>query len=221
MLSAETPRGGASVAAIETQIDLMAFVDIHFVPQIHTSYPRRLDSAFKAKPFLAENCHFLKFLARTLLIAAEFGFSEAGGHALMAHLAKVDKDKILDPRLLLYMASFMAQKTVSITEERLQQVDQLRQLNPSDFKEQFNSIFDVNRPHQQNRRQLNLPVFLPDIDQLEQIADINFTKDDLNIDQNRFRNEKLVATKIAFPEIDIESVFFHPLETWQPLNSAF
>ena len=78
MISAETRRGGASIAAIETQKDLIAFIDIHFTPQIHLRYPRTLERTFRLCPHRAQSGDFLRFLGRSLLIAAEFGWPEAG-----------------------------------------------------------------------------------------------------------------------------------------------
>ena len=229
MISTEIPRGGASVTAIECHSDLIAFVTTHFVVETHTSYPRSLNKAFETTPFRAENKHFLRFLGRTLLIAAEYGWPEAGGQ--MEYALKKGVNDPLDPRYVLHLATKMATKTLKQMDQKRAMIEQLKQNGHQNLKKQLYLILGVSDTWKLDfpeytleklspRGRLNLenqPLLLPDIGRLKQIAAINFVESDLNIDKAHFTEIMLEPTRIAFPEIELDSVFFHPAETWLPI----
>ena len=231
MISAETRRGGASVAAIDSQESLVNFIETHFVVESHQRYARYLDIAFNKTPFRAQNPSYLKFLGRSLLIAAEYGRPEAGGHFYQARVRGVEDP--LDPRWVLWMTTTIAKGTLAQMEHKLQLIDHLKRIGHPDAKNQFYLILGINDTREflseENRQPMeefsprgkrdnpNQPLFLPDMDKLRRMAAINFGQGDLNIDKNRFTQEKLEPTRIAFPEIDVDQIFFHPQETWAPI----
>jgi hypothetical protein len=221
---------------VRSSEDFVSFLDAYFENRVARPYMAHIKQNLAEHPFRTTHPYYFHLATRSLLMAAEYQYP-----GLVNHLTRHDNHKwkrdLLSPVHLLALGVYLAQGTVILTDAKAQIYEAWNQKDKQFLRAHVPIVLHAwVRPRRlfpsaddfatkkypgyiSGRRQLHLPVLIPDISFLRRVATIPLSGDDADcMDQYTFATHVLPqATKMFFPRENpqlVADLFLNDAATW-------
>lgn len=220
---------------VKTGGGLVDFVTQNFAHKLNSEYIYYLEKSLKNNPVRATHPLYPKLLARSLLMAAEYGFPQLTNQ-VTRHQRKGWKRDMFSAVHILALGVSLAHWNMDAIQSKLKILESWEGQTNSFLHDHVSELFAawvlpghpfpdaktfLSKPRQYlaNRLWSNLPVFIPDIEFLDRVRNIPLTGTNADrMTKNEFADTILpIATEVFFPNEKyecVEDLFLNDPATW-------
>ncbi len=204
---------------------LTKFMGDYFDLRITPFYSEHVAMNLFNHPERTNNPLYIGFAARVLLMAAEYQFPELVNHETRHENHKWRARDFMSPLHLLALGVYLSQLTVRNVEAKISILKTWEHEDASFLREHVPELLDAwvlpkdafpaaaafltkPKPYRDGRARTNLPVLIPDVPFLRQVATIPFTGDQADTIRRREFEATILplAGRVFFPQEDREAV---------------